>query len=173
MAIAERVHRDLALSGIRAPLVHVEEYLAVLRFVGCAPLGESAEEPLVVLLRDHKLNERQPEHVKGEVADLHAVAPLRNERERIAVEDEAGTIAVHRHVALALKMHNHFLHASGAAHGGEEVILGALLEEMVFPLREPKSIAVLKTLHRRADSRRGVPFDRPHLDNCANSGACG
>ena len=168
VAVAERVHRDLALARIRAALVHVEEYLAVLRLVRRAPLRELAEEPLVVLLRDRELHERQTEHARREVSDLHAVASLHHERERIAMEHETRAAAVHRHVLQPLKVHDHLLHARRAAHGGEEMFLRPLLEEMVLALGEPERVPVLEPRHRRADGRRGVPLDRSHLNDRAS-----
>ena len=47
------------------------------------------------------------------------------------------------------------------------MFLRPLLEEVVLALGEPERVPVLKPCHRRADSRRGVPLDRPHLNDRA------
>ena len=169
VAVTKRVNGDLALTRVRAALIHVEENLAVLCLVWRAPFDELTEETLVVLLRDRELHEREAEDTRGEVADRHAVTPLHHKGERIAVEDKTGTAAIDAHILQSLQMHDHLLHARGTADGGEEVFLRPLLEKVVLPLGEAKRVAVLKTHHRRAHRRRGVPLDRCHLDNCSPS----
>ena len=168
LAVAECVNRKLALPRIKAAFVQVEEDCAVLDLVWNASFGELTQEARTVLLRDGELDERQTKHARGEVAYLHAVAPLDDERKGLAMEDKAGTSAVHRHVLQAFKMDDRLFHARRAADRSEEAVLRPFLEEVVLALYEPERVAVPQTCHRRANRRRGVPLNWSHLNDRAS-----